>query len=288
MTKDITDNIVKVQAGGFTNGLRCPICSSASSYIFTSKHGRLIYQCPNGECGHFFTPPKEDNQGVCDRNENGKILSDRPTQIWNERNQRLLGLFVKLLKTKAFPITFLDFGAGSGHISQTFKQVLGDKVRIYCLEPNPVCKELYKEHGLHHLPTLGALNDPIDLVYIIEVIEHLEDPIYSMSQLKKILRKDGKIFISTPVGKAQEHTTNAYDTPSHLHFFTDKSLNLTLKKAGLTEINYKFYPELYPLSAPHAYGKLKASIKRILKNWILMKISSKHIGHLVGISELKN
>jgi hypothetical protein len=117
---------------------------------------------------------------------------------------------------------------------------------------------------------------------MIEVIEHLEDPIDSMRQLRQFLSKDGQIFISTPVGKPHERATNAYDTPSHLHFFTEKSLNLALRKAGLTEINYKFYPELYPLCEPRAYGIVKANIKKFLKNSILSKISAKHIGHLVG------
>ena len=142
---------------------------------------------------------------------------------------------------------------------------------------------------------------------MIEVIEHLDDPIKAMSQLKHVLKDDGMIFLSTPVGKLEESATNAYDTLSHLHFFTERSLNLTLTKSGFSEIYFKYYPEMYPLpsqnvvnkpknlvkdlvkkallkSSPAIVNKLMNLAKNLVKNALLKSSSANGIGHLVGLT----
>jgi hypothetical protein len=87
------------------------------------------------------------------------------TPDFDERNERLLKLLTGFLNKKDYPITFMDFGAGNAHISRTFKRALGDKVKIYCLEPNPVCKDFYNKYGLIHLLKLNDLSEKIDLIY---------------------------------------------------------------------------------------------------------------------------
>lgn len=148
--------------------------------------------------------------------------------------------------------------------------MLGDKARIYCLEPNPACQDLYYKYELVRLSKINDLTENIDLIYMIEVIEHLDNPIDTLCQLSKYINKNGVIFLSTPVGKRLEIATNAYDTPSHLHFFTEKSLNLTLKKSGFSEISFRYYPEMYPLPMRGIYPKVKLVIKKMIKK-ILVK-----------------
>ena len=136
MTKDTQELSPKTK-------LQCPICNTSASFIFTSKHSRKIYECSNDDCGHFFTPPFIDSQGICVRDKNIKKESDESIGIFDERNERLLKLFTSLLNQQNYPVTFMDFGAGNAHISRTFKRLLGNKAKIYCLEPNSDCKDLY-------------------------------------------------------------------------------------------------------------------------------------------------
>ncbi|MEX5218947.1 MAG: class I SAM-dependent methyltransferase [Nitrospira sp.] len=285
----------------------CPICSTASTFVFTSKHHKQIYQCGNEKCGHFFTPISRADQGICVRDENIEEESNQSLNIYSERNERLLSLFKSYLGNRESPLFFLDYGAGNAHISRTFKDQLQNNVRIYCLEANPGCKDLYEKYGLLQLSTLNDLPEKVDLVYMIEVIEHLDDPIKAMSQLKQVLKNDGMIFLSTPVGKLQESATNAYDTLSHLHFFTEKSLNLTLAKSGFSEIHFTYYPEMYPLPSqsvvnkpknlvkdlvkkalpkfsPAIVNKLKNLVKSLVQEPLAQSSSAHGIGHLVGIT----
>lgn len=80
--------------------LECPICNAVSSYVFTSKHNRKIYECPSTDCGHFFTPQTTGEQGICVRDENIEKESDQSIALFNERNYRLLNLFVGVLDKK--------------------------------------------------------------------------------------------------------------------------------------------------------------------------------------------
>jgi len=208
---------------------------------------------------------------------------------FNERNEKLLNLLLNSIEkdNRNSKFNFLDYGAGNAHISRTFKNKLNKNVNIYCVDKNTNCKDLYKKYDLIYIQSLEEIKDKVDLIYMIEVIEHLEDPVAELKKLSKILKSDSKIFITTPVGKKEESKTNAYDTISHLHFFTKKSLNLTLKKAGLLEIiEYKFYPELYP--TPSIKGKIKNFIEYLLNFKFFEKkntISNK-VDHLVGFSKL--
>ncbi len=262
----------------------CPICKSESVFIFISKHSRKIYECTNKKCGHFFTPILKEAQGVCAREEDIETESDESIKSFNERNIRLLNLFKSYLKDVSLPIVFLDFGAGNAHISRTFKQELGDGCTIFCLEPNPLCKGLYEKYGLVQLKNIEDIPNGINFIYMIEVIEHLDDPISVLKTLRSSLVSNGMLFLSTPLGSKNERTTNAYETPSHVHFFTPSSLNLTLSQAGFTPINYMYYPEMYPISKNYVvrnFKKFKFKIKQFIN--CINRINS--VTHLVGFTK---
>lgn len=269
----------------------CPICNSESYFLFNSKHNKKIYNCSNQACSHFFTPIIKINQGVCSRPEDIEAESNAFMLNYNERNEKLLKLFLNSIEKnhQNSKLNFLDYGAGNAHISRTFKNKLNKNVNIYCLDKNPNCNVLYKKYDLIYIQSLDEIKEKVDLIYMVEVIEHFEDPVIELKKLSKILKSDGKIFITTPVGTKKESETNAYDTISHLHFFTEKSLNLTLKKAGLLEIvEYKYYPELYPTTS------MKGKIKNFIEYFLNFKFFEKKdtvlnkIGHLVGFSKLPN
>lgn len=226
--------------------LGCPICGSESGFIFTSQHQRQVFACRKQTCGHFFTPPLHDADGICERNENIEHESDLAVEKWGERNLRLLGLFKSVLTEARRPYRFLDYGAGNANVSRSFKDALGDDLTIYCLEPNEMCRAFYEKYGLVPIQSLDAAPNDIDLVYLTEVVEHLVDPVSTLKEIKEHLSPCGKIFLSTPHGWHNEGRTNAFATPSHVHFFTARSLNLALRKSGLSEISYRYFPEMHP------------------------------------------
>jgi 2-polyprenyl-3-methyl-5-hydroxy-6-metoxy-1,4-benzoquinol methylase len=93
-------------------------------------------------------------------------------------------------------------------------------------------------------------NRSFDAVLLIEVIEHVPDPVGFLDHLRRHLDLEGRIFLTTPCGELRNgsRVTNAYDTPEHVQFFTEKSLRLAVKKAGFHDIRYEYIEALYPRS----------------------------------------
>jgi len=263
----------------------CPICKSHTKFVFISKHNLDIYQCQNFDCSHFYTVPLKKSQGICEREEDLETESDKFLSIYKGRNKRLIGLFKKYFGHNKNFLKILDFGAGNVHLARSIKSELSIRNDIYCYDLNPNLAVLYKKYGLIHIYNLDKLPSNIDFIYMIEVIEHIIDPYEVLAKLKLCLNEDGVFFISTPVGKRFEFLTNAFDTPSHLHFFTPKSLNLLLKKSGFNEIDYQYYSEMYPYNTTREYCYQR--IKKIAKI-LLLKISNKKLGlgHLVGFTKV--
>ena len=251
------------------NPLDCPICGHSSNFVFVSMHGRPIHECVEHACGHFFTPALQADQGICERDVVIERESDQDFSLYGERNERLLVRLRKLLPEITRPFRLLDFGAGNAHMSRTFKAKLGDSAEIYCFEPNENCHRLYARNGLVHIAALDSIPDGLDLIYMIEVIEHLEDPIAILRFLRSKLGETGKIFLSTPHGSRYERFTNAYETRSHLHFFTETSLNLALDKAGFTPIEFTFVSDMYPKPR----GVVRTSVQT-LRGWMFKYRSS--------------
>jgi hypothetical protein len=63
-----------------------------------------------------------------------------------------------------------------------------------------------------------------------------------------VSRFGGSDLLETPCGELRNgsRATNAYDTPEHVQFFTEKSLRLAVKKAGFRDITYEYIDALYP------------------------------------------
>lgn len=259
----------------------CPLCRLKSNYKFTSKNQKEIYLCENINCNHLFTPQTKVNQGVTDRDQNFASISNNSLSKFNKRNERLLNLFLSKIKKKK-DLVFIDFGSGDAHISRTFKSVLKNNVEIYCVEKGKVSKGFYKNYGLKKIIDLSETRSKADVIYLVEVIEHINNPISLLKLLRKYLKPNGLIFISTPHGSLEESNTNAYDDPSHLHFFTEKSLNYALYKSMLkTTYKFKAYPLMYPqINDLALWRRPFAHLKKYIVTKIL-KPKHNYVGHLI-------
>jgi 2-polyprenyl-3-methyl-5-hydroxy-6-metoxy-1,4-benzoquinol methylase len=227
-----------------------------------------------------------DAQTVCVGHEDVQKESDESLKVYDERNRRLLSAFEKYLPGGSRRMTFLDFGAGDGHVSRTIKGLMEDRCVIYCLEPNPSYEGLYRQYGLIHVKGLAAIPEEIDFVYMIEVIEHLVDPISTLRNVRQILSTAGTVFLSTPEGSEDPRQTSAYDAPAHLHFFTGPSLGLALSAAGFEQMELRHHPDMYPPPPKRGVKHVLYSVKSLAKP-LLLPLVRRHVkhGHLVGFTK---
>jgi cyclopropane fatty-acyl-phospholipid synthase-like methyltransferase len=145
----------------------------------------------------------------------------------------------------------LDVGAGSGHLARNLKKRLPG-IEIVCVEKSESFRNQLARQGFSAVASLDSISSKhtFDAVLLIEVIEHVPDPVGFLEHLRRHLDLEGRIFLTTPCGELRNGSrdTNAYDTPEHVQFFTEKSLRLAVEKAGFRNIHYEYIEALYPRS----------------------------------------
>jgi 2-polyprenyl-3-methyl-5-hydroxy-6-metoxy-1,4-benzoquinol methylase len=80
--------------------------------------------------------------------------------------------------------------------------------------------------------------DAFDAITMSHVIEHLVDPIGSLRECRRILRKGGKLIILTPNieslgSRIFGHAWFPLDPPRHLYLFSSSSLRICAERANL-------------------------------------------------------
>ncbi len=241
--------------------MNCPICGSNSSYVFDSKF-YSVNRCLNSECEHLFAVNPQDGAGVCD-------YEDEDTEIYNVRNESLTEYMIK--KNFLVPNTeHLDIGSGSGHIVRTLNK---HGIKVTCIEPNDINRTRLKNDGFECYSDIRDIPQ-IQKFYsatMFEVIEHLANPVDILSQVKALLREEGRLFLSTPTGESYQSKKNnrtpylyTYDIPEHIQFFTKKSLQACILRAGFSALKYERIEQMYPQPSPSCHKGLKPYLSKIL------------------------
>lgn len=110
-------------------------------------------------------------------------------------NRYLIGLVEEALGgTKGKKI--LDFGAGSG----TYADMLKEKgIQVDCLEPDKKLQKILTKKGYKVLSDAKELKaGSYDLIYALNVFEHIENDHDNFALLSKAIKKDGAVLIYVP------------------------------------------------------------------------------------------
>ncbi len=220
--------------------LRCPICGSGSAGSFESRYV-WVNKCENQRaCGHLFADTPNSDAGV---------QQHSPTTEFGQfavRNRRLVA---RLQRQVAFSdgMPILDFGSGSGHLAQAVRDA-HPRCHVVCIEADEASQAHLRDVGLEVVSEIGAAPQDVGLLLLVEVVEHLNDPLHVLTALRGRLRPGGALFLTTPCGETRNggRRTNAYDTQEHVQFFTEKSLSLALLKSGFDFPQFRVIKELYP------------------------------------------
>ncbi len=140
----------------------------------------------------------------------------------------------------------LDYGGGNGSLAQSLKNLNSD---VYVFEPygKPINDtRLIWLKSWDQLPT----NIIFDWIFMIEVIEHLLNPVQELKKIREHLAPNGKLLITTPnatgwrariEGEKWREALN----PTHINLFSPGSLILFLHRAGFSNIHRSLRPVRY-------------------------------------------
>ncbi len=87
----------------------------------------------------------------------------------------------------------------------------------------------------------GSLVGQFDTIFCFEVLEHLFNPLHFLQEVYKVLKKDGRLFLSTPKGKP-----HFLWFKYHFHEFYQRELINLIKRSGFKIVRMKYY-RIYPV-----------------------------------------
>lgn len=257
----------------------CHICGSivtstpfsVKDYSITQENFSLI-KCSS--CNYLFTSPAPNPEAIKKYYASDAYISH--TDGKNGLIEKLYHLVRKLtLAGKRQLISsftnnkkgvLLDYGCGTGAFLGEMKSHGWD---TFGIEPDDGARlKAEKSIGAKiGIPSdVESLPDNFfDIVSMWHVLEHVHDIHSTVEHLKRILKKDGKLFIAVPNhasydAKYYKSYWAAYDVPRHLHHFSANAIKRLMEKHGLriTAIKGMWFDSFYVsmLSEKYKTGKI--------------------------------
>lgn len=181
----------------------------------------------------------------------------------------------------------IDLSAGVGCVAQRIRDHY--QAELVCNDINPTCLKIIRKMGVSacsfdlddHQHSFPFIDGQFDAAISLHTIEHLTYPGHFLSEIHRILKDGGYLYISTPnyaslysvlrlliSGKLHnplsEVTVDRYEFYSHIRYFTFKTLLSLVSSFGfVAEAVYVILPHngsCYQLSC--ANSRLKAFVRR--------------------------
>ena len=201
----------------------CLICNNQSLKALKGYEKDYLVKCNN--CGFVFSekiPTKQEISNVYD----GYGRNDYLSPITIKRYNELLDKFEKYRKTN----NILDIGCGIGYFLEQAKK---RGWNVYGTEYSDKSVAICREKGINIFK--GSITDSdyspemFDVLTSFEVIEHINNPLQEIPIYKKILRKGGLFYLTTPNFNSLERyflkeKYNAIAYPEHLSYYTPKTI----------------------------------------------------------------
>jgi dolichyl-phosphate beta-glucosyltransferase len=162
------------------------------------------------------------------------LVSTDTTHWWFRSKATFVSLLIR--RFAATDGWLVDIGAGSGGVTA----MLGwAPDRAIALERNTqLVQETKRRNAVQamvgdafHLPIAG---ETANIVCLLDVIEHLSDPVAAIRESARILTKDGRLIINVPAHPRL--WSSADEVLGHAKRYTRKSLSAELEQAGCTPI----------------------------------------------------
>lgn len=128
----------------------------------------------------------------------------------------------KRLPLNFCPKSILDIGSGPGHISRYFKNKF--KCKIDVVEYSELSLKFLYEH-LNIIPICNKAEDiskikfKYDLIIMRQVLEHIENPLKLLKDIKGLMDEDSLLYISIPNLKLINSFRKIFQIP-HVNYFS--------------------------------------------------------------------
>ncbi|KAF1684806.1 methyltransferase [Pseudoxanthomonas broegbernensis] len=237
----------------------CPICGS---------EGTLYAQARDIE--YFSTPEAFDYRlcSTCDLLFIDPVPADRLNEIYpdnyysfvaNESGKNLVTKFKEWLDKRSFRgflsgipgprLNVLDVGGGSGWLSDLIRGIDSRVSKTQIVDLDPGAQAVAERHG--HDYFCGRIeefetSDRYNVILLLNLIEHVDDPVGVLRKAAGLLAPGGRIYIKTPNFRAwdarifRHGSWGGYHCPRHFVLFSRKSFRTAAQMAGLDVIDFSY------------------------------------------------
>jgi 2-polyprenyl-3-methyl-5-hydroxy-6-metoxy-1,4-benzoquinol methylase len=216
-------------------------------------------------------------------------------KLYHAVKQKALRDKIKLIQgSKPSKGKLLDIGAGTGDFLAVAKT---NGWEITGIEPSEKAKAIAISKGVAFAENLAGIADhSFDVITMWHVLEHVPDVEAQITELKRILKPDGVIFVAVPNFKSYDAKHYgafwaAYDVPRHLWHFSKTAIEKLFARQGIALIKIlpmkfdSFYVSL--LSEKYKTGKMNF-IKGFLTGWKSNRQAARNMEYSSHIYVLKN
>ncbi len=233
--------------------ITCSCCNSNELNFLYEGKDRLhrldgnfaLFTCHN--CGVVTVRPRLSNEEIQKYYPYDYISYPCPIQAETSRFKRFDRQFgvtrrrKKIEKyTKKTEGKILDIGCATGVF---LKEMKDHGWEAYGVEPSNYASEIaLNQLDLNvyncYLDDVNFDDNYFDIVTLWDVFEHLPDPVRTMRIIRRILKPDGFIVITTPNTESWERKIfkqywAGWDVPRHYNIFSDKAIDRLLKDQGM-------------------------------------------------------
>ena len=213
----------------------CIVCNGRNLRILPDYSAASLVKC--GDCGIVFSK-RNPSAAELTAHYNNYPRYETLSSITEKRYNELLDRFEPYRKNN----NLIDLGCSNGLFLMCAKKrgwnVYGTEYAQesidYCAKNNI---QVFKSDKLPE----EFFKLQFDVVTSFEVIEHINTPNPEMDFIKKILRKDGIFYVTTPNFNSisrflLKEKWNVIEYPEHLTYYTANTLNNLMRKYGFKKI----------------------------------------------------
>ena len=211
------------------------------------------------------------------------------------RHSELVDHFVGIFGQVDTSKRVLDIGPGNGFFMVLLRELGFSQVEG--LEVSPVFLDVLRSKALTAQPGdiaagtgLEKLSPPYDVVLLMEILEHLEDPLRALKHARGLLADDGFVYVTVPicdcifdrVGLMVRGTSRAEQVKrideTHLHAFSPPQIKSLLVQSGFTvKATYRISmrPPLFTRYSPgqRSYLLLRALLPDAFRGYFLCVVA---------------
>jgi len=228
----------------------CPACDSSvwqkdkmAAVMLSLPERYHILRC--GKCGlRFLSPQLTDLQQkeLYDQD----YFGARYVPALPKRKEKTYRFLKSVMKLEMTDVRFLDFGAGTGELISVALH-LGFDAWGYETSNSAIAlarEDVRKRMIMDWAKFNKEFSDGFNVVYLNHVLEHLNDPLLKLREIRQIIKDEGVLYIEVPF---QFHWVErllyklgrpvpgfSKRSLHHAFFFNPKSISLILERAGFS------------------------------------------------------